>query len=101
MFTTEEERQLGLYFNKWPNHVVGLKVSMEEYNDFRIRKHKNIMYSKEGTVCNLEIDTNEHMKCIENWIRSEYVRTNCSKSEGYIHYICSYALFQYYVLLSK
>ena len=81
MFITEDETQLGLYFNSWPLPFFGEQLEVGDYLDFKIAKTQFTKYPKDGRACGPEISSGTYLKCIVNHMRRTYLSSKCPMSK--------------------
>ena len=72
MYLSHETKLLGLYENKWPLPVIGLNLANSEYMDYPLKIWKNIIYSRNGKVCDNTKMSAEYISCIEDWAIKRY-----------------------------
>ena len=82
MYLSAYPLQLGLYFNKWANPTYGIKIKAGDKFDLVLTKLRNVLFSREGTVCNEDIDEGGNIDCIFKWIQRTYVdNSSCSRGQ--------------------
>ena len=79
MYLSQETKLLGLYDNKWPIPVVGVNLATSEYMDYPLKMWKNIIYSRNGKVCDNTQVPAKYISCIEEWAVRKYKEARCPK----------------------
>ena len=70
---TEDEIQLGLYFNRWPTTAYGVRPTNGEYTDILISRTQMTKHPKRGVSCSSVAKTEQHQRCIADYLKRSYL----------------------------